>query len=923
MTQNGSKGWRNRIIQTKLSAQIADKRLLPREHLYQGFLKPMTPLSLMIIVAAAGSGKSTVMAHVHQQLAESGTRTSWLTLDAEDNEPSVFATYLISTLQRSTPGIGEREAELLRGNMARDMRGIFASIIGELSEIAEPTALFLDDFHHISHPAIIEFIDRLAASHPSSLKLVIASREQPPLSLSKRRLDGSLVELGQNALRFSHAEAFELLNTANALDLSSSEIAEINATTEGWATGLQLAALALTRSRGSPRDLIHGFSGKDRDLAAYLVERVLRLQPEATKKFLLRTAPLTRMSPELCREVSGHPQSGEMMALLERSSMFIIPLDREGRWFRYHHLFADFLVALLKRDEPGAFEAICAKAADWCERNGHLTEAIQYLLQAGSFSEAARLIATHAPRVAQHYGDHQTVLSWMRSLPPAFAQEHPVIALIHAWSLAFSRGTDQSIALVEEAETLLRPRQSVAKLDGRTKEQLLWTAEVTKAIAKVCGDRLDFSAAAVRATRAALPDEEPFLIASISNCLAYSYLTDLMFDKAQQAATDAYLYGCKAEAVYATVWADFLAGCIAAEQGRLCAAEELAKRAKTGAQSHIDQETYFGALAALVDAEVNVQRCHFGRVADSLHVTSGFTNLFGPLEPLLRAYRNEARMRAFAGDLQRARKTLQDGREIAIATDQPRLFVALATEETGLQITAGDLDGAIETVIRTNLNSREHPLLKGDQRRNWREPIKILEARIAVAEGRVEHALSILTPLTMALTAEGRGNRLCLVRGVRALAFWRAGRRADAARELDKALSAAAPEGLAYPLVSVGAGLIPILDEILANRSQAASVGQLSLDFENRLRRLLTGETAAPAPEGAVSLGALDTLENLTSREIEILRHVGAGHDNRQLAKILLVSEPTVKWHLHNIYSKFGVRNRTAAVAKAKAMALI
>lgn len=922
MTENSDRTWKNRIIQTKLNAQIADRRLLRREHLYQGLLTPQTPLSLMIIIAAAGSGKSTIMAHVHQHFRDSGARMSWLTLDAEDNEPSVFATYLISTLQRALPGFGEREAELLRGNLARDIRDLLAAVLSEMSEISAPTALFLDDFHHITHPVITDFIDRLIANHPPSLKLVIASRSQLHLSLSKRRLDGSLLELGQQELRFSHTEAFELLNNAHALDLSSSEIAELNTTTEGWATGLQLAALALSRGRGSPRDLIHGFSGKDRDLAAYLVERVMRLQPEATKKFLLRTAPLTRMSPELCREVSGHPQSGEMMALLDRSSMFIIPLDREGRWFRYHHLFADFLVAMLKRDHAGLFEEICAKAAAWCERNGHLTEAIQYFLQAGSYSEAARLIATHAPRVAQHFGDHQTVLAWMRHLPPAFAERHPVIALIHAWSLAFSRGTDQAIAIVEKTEALLRSRNAPIELDGCSREHLLFTADVTKAIAKVCGDRPDFAAASTRASRAALPDEEAFLIASISNCLAYSYLTDLVLDKARQAAADAYLYGSKAEAVYATVWADFLAGCTAAEQGRLCTAEELANRAKASARSHADQETYFGALAALVDAEVNVQRCHFSRVADSLHVTSGFTNIFGPLEPLLRAYRNEARMRSFGGDLVRARKILQDGRDNAMATDQPRLFIALATEEATLQLAAGDLDGTIETMIRTNLNSREHPLLKGDQRRNWREPIKILEARIAIAEGRIEHALSILTPLTMTLTAEGRGNRLCAVRAARALAFWKAGRKADAARELDKALTAAAPEGLVYPLVNAGPGLTPILDDILENRSQAAAVGQINLDFELRLRRLLTGE-AAPAPDGAAPSQAQNATDNLTSREIEILRHVGAGHDNRQLAKILLVSEPTVKWHLHNIYSKFGVRNRTAAVAKAKAMALI
>lgn len=915
---------RERLIATKLHAPEADARALPRTDLIGEFADHKSPVSLMSIVAAAGSGKSTLISQIAAKLSSQNCRIAFVSLDADDDDPSVFATYFITAMNAITQPFAEREMALLQSGVLRDHEALFRSLLSEITTINRDCAIILDDVQHITNDTIIGFLNALIAHAPPKLRLVFASRTDLHFDLARRRVAGTLNEITQDDLNFTSEEAEKFLGQLHDIELPSADLDRLVATTEGWPTGLQLAAIALRRHRGSATELIDSFSGRDKDLTAYLVESVLKSQPDSTRKFLLRTAPLARMNAELCKAVSGHPKSADMLSHLQRNNLFIIPLDRTGEWFRYHHLFAEFLAAELKRTEPDRYQKICHTAIKWCEDNGQITEAIQYALQAEDYAKAADLIADRAPLVAQYYGDHHTILDWMRRLPEKWRRSKPDIVLGHAWSRAFSR--DTAIALDLSADVLSEIDKDGGKiwaLDDEDREYYSRMARTIQCIAHVCEDHISLGQSEALAMRQDLPETEPFMISSVSNTMSYAQLASQDLERAARTSADAYTYGHRAGSVYATVWADFLHALTNTEMGRLSTAQEHADRARRNAHAEGGYDFLVG-MAGLTNAEIATQRCQFDQTEEHLRHGKRFSSLFGPVEPLAIALRNEARLEAWTRGIEAARKVLHHGQDIALSTRQPRLYVMLAIEEMVLQLFAGDQQGAYETVRRADLSNKDHAMVTADTKKPMREALRVVEARLLIADDRPGDAVPILSTLISAANSDRRGLQTLTLQTLKAVGLWQSGRDIEAARELDRALTVAAQENHAWPIVSAGKPVLAILDAIHERRSDTdlgASFDQ-KVVFERRLKALLKGEN----PDDAVLSDSEDDeglLEPLTDREVEILKLVGSGLANRQLADALLISEPTVKWHLHNIYSKIGVRNRTAAVARARDLELI
>ncbi|WP_428310010.1 LuxR C-terminal-related transcriptional regulator [Hydrocarboniphaga sp.] len=902
-----------------------DERLVSRRALFTRLTGNGRHGAVLGITAAAGSGKSTLMAQLYQLLEEGGTRTCWLSLDEDDDGAAAFAIYFLSALSAGDVPMAQQELASLRASPVRDFDSLFDALVQRLSTLRTDTAIFLDDFQHIRDARVLRFLNKLIAHLPRTLRLVIGSRSSLPLDLARLRVADELVEIDQDDLNFDRQQAVDFLKRYHELELTPVDLDTLLATTEGWPTGLQLAALALRRHRGPARELINSFSGHDKDLTSYLVESVLRTQPEGVRKFLLRTAPLRRMSAELCQATSGHPNSAEMLIHLERSHLFVIPLDRNGQWYRYHHLFAEFLQDEIRRSDPAAYQAVCDAAVQWCERNGQTTEAIQYALDGSRYDKASDLIADHGPRVSQHHGDHYTVLDWMRRLPEQYHGRRPEIALSHAWSRAFSRDTGRAMQLAEQVLLKLRDEAGGGwnLSDAERQRMRLW-ARVVQAVGQACADEIDECLERSTELRARLPESEPFLIASICNCLSYCRLVRREFDRSAAEAADAYAHGHRAGAVFATAMADFLHGLASVESGRLRDAQQCAQRTEESARAAGPSQVYVAGLSGLISAEIAIQRCDFAKARGSVAIGRAFAAIFGPVEPLVVAMRTEARVLAADGQLDAARQVLMQGQDTALSIGQSRLYLSLAIEEATLQLIAGDIAGAQATAQRAGLRERlQSPRASGVDR--WlRDSLSLLEARLALAEGHAAPAVRRLTSLQQARNAEEHGGLPLAIRAVRALALWQCERHADAARELDRALSAAAPESHAYPLASAGIGLLPVLDAIAGRRTQLGIGGEMEarLKLHDRLCSVLRGdEPEAPsARAGAVESGVT---EALTPREIELLRLVQTGLANRQLADTLLVSEGTVKWHLHNIYSKIGVRSRTAAAARARDLRLI
>src|SRR5215208_7474784 len=440
---------RPELLWTKLVAPAPRAGLVPRAGL-QSLLQSSLQAKLCLVGAPAGSGKTTLLAQWGQ--AAGGGRVAWVSLDERDNDPTRFWSYLVATLRTVEPGVGTVAQGALGGPSVELERVVVPSLVNDLATVSGPLVLVLDDYHLITnaicHQTLGWFLDQL----PIDVHVVLSTRLDPPLSLARMRAQGQLAELRVGELQFTDEEAAELLNDSMGLHLAAEDVARLAERTEGWAAGLVLAGLSL-RGRPDPSGFIAAFSGDDRHVSDYLVAEVLDRQPEELREFLLRTSVLERLSGPLCDAVLDTQGSAALLRELERSSLFVVPLDDRRQWYRYHQLFADLLRLQLGSREPGLVPLLHRRAAAWHQAAGEVDEAIGHASAAGDLAEAGTLIARHW---ASHWlgGQRATVARWLQGLPQEAITADPPVAFVAAWIGGFGGASKQQtedwLAAVED-----------------------------------------------------------------------------------------------------------------------------------------------------------------------------------------------------------------------------------------------------------------------------------------------------------------------------------------------------------------------------------------------------------------------------------------------------------------------------------------
>src|SRR5215203_1078169 len=429
---------RPELLWTKLVAPAPRAGLLPRAGL-QSLLQSSLQAKLCLVAAPAGSGKTTLLAQ--WRTVAGGGRVAWVSLEAADNDPTRFWSYLVAALRTVEPKVGTIALEGLRGPSVELERVVVPSLVNDLSAVSGPLVLVLDDYHVVTdatcHQTLGWFLDQL----PAEVHVVLSTRLDPPLPLARMRASGELTELRAAELHFTDEETAALLNGSMGLHLAAEDVARLAERTEGWAAGLVLAGLSL-RGRPDPSGFIAAFSGDDRHVSDYLVAEVLDRQPEELREFLLRTSVLERLSGPLCDAMLDTEGSAARLRQLERSSLFVVPLDDRRQWYRYHQLFADLLHLQLGAREPGLVPVLHRRAAAWHQAAGQIDEAIGHAGAAGDLAEAGTLIARHW---ASHWlgGQRATVARWLEGLPDAAILADPPVALIAAWSRGFGGGSKQ------------------------------------------------------------------------------------------------------------------------------------------------------------------------------------------------------------------------------------------------------------------------------------------------------------------------------------------------------------------------------------------------------------------------------------------------------------------------------------------------
>ncbi|MDR0343134.1 MAG: hypothetical protein LBI49_08420, partial [Nocardiopsaceae bacterium] len=439
---------RNVLLATKLHLPRPQPGFVPRRRL-AGALDEGLARRLVLVCAPAGFGKTAMLA---DWAGRGKLRVAWLSLDAGDNDPARFWRHVVAALDQACPGIAERAGPLLGTSAPASFEGLVTALVNELAahSAGDGVLLVLDDYHLIDAPPVHTPLMFLAEHLPPSLCLVLASRSDPPLPLARLRASGRLTELRANDLRFTTAEAAALLRVAIGADLPEPALAALAARTEGWAAGLQLAALSL-RGRADVTGFVAAFGGSHRYVLDYLAQEVLDRQAEELRGFLLETSVLERLCGALCDAVTGRADGQAMLEQVERSGLFLVPLDEVRGWWRYHQLFADLLRARLLAERPGQVAALHRAAAAWCEEHGLADDAVRHALGAGDRDWAARLIEEHSD-ASIVTGENTTIQRWLAALPAELARSRPRLCLAQTWMARLAGDVEAAEVALDAAE---------------------------------------------------------------------------------------------------------------------------------------------------------------------------------------------------------------------------------------------------------------------------------------------------------------------------------------------------------------------------------------------------------------------------------------------------------------------------------------
>jgi LuxR family maltose regulon positive regulatory protein len=923
------------LLATKLHLPRAHQNLVPRprlaERLDAGLNYPLT-----LISAPAGSGKTSVLS---AWIPHSERCITWLSLDEGDNDPTRFWLYVIAALQRLRPDLGKQAHALLQaqGPQPQPIESVLTVLLNEIAAFLENSsthstssggaaeqaplqagfALVLDDYHVIDAPAIHAGITFLLDHLPSQMHLIIASRTDPPLPLARLRAGNLLAELRLEDLRFTSEEVDLFLNRVMGLQLAVDDVAALATRIEGWVVGLQLAALSLQgRDEEAKRRFVSSFTGSQRYILDYLVEEVLQRQPEGTQEFLLQTSILTRLTGPLCDAVTGRVDGQALLEELERANLFLIPLDEERGWYRYHQLFAEVLRLRLQQTHPDLVAELHRKAATWCASHGLIDNAVRHALAAGDAAWTARLIEQHVEEILRR-GEGETLRRWVAVVPQEVVRDRPRLILAQAIA-AFNAGRlEAAEPLLDDAErALTTPSEPYEPSIGRQASMLanlpVAIALLRAALVGLRGDA-ERTTELVRWTLTQLTEDEQVPRFSGRWNLALADWMCGRLAEAERAFTDIVAAGRAAGEPHLTLSAGSALGRVQRAQGRLGAALHTYQEGIEFAARIGSAAVPTTAMAHVGMAEVFYQRNQLEQALH--HATAGIPlgrQLISTLSPAI-GLATLAWIRQAFGDPAGAQEAIDEAYQVMPAQGIAALHNPVPAERARLLLAQGNVRGAVDWADARGLGEADEPSYP-------REREYLVLARVLLAKNVPDRALGLLERLGAAAEAQARIESVIEVRLLAALALDALGEHARAQAALVEALALARPEGYVRVFVDEGAPMAALMRQVTGEQRSYAE--QLLAAYPEGLEaRDLRLADAVPA--SSLKPQASTLVEPLSERELEVLRVLATGLSNRAIAQKLYLSVATVKVHLKHIYGKLAVNSRMQAVARARELNLL
>ncbi|UCC86561.1 MAG: tetratricopeptide repeat protein [Anaerolineales bacterium] len=899
------------LLQTKLYIPPLRPNLVLRPHLIQR-LNTGLHGKLTLISAPAGSGKTTLASEWASKLQmkpDPPVRAGWLSLDELDNETRRFFSHLVAALQQVDADIGRTARAAVETPERLSPVTLATTLINDIVALPHKIILVLDDYHVIQEHEIQEALRFVVDHQPQNLHLVITSRVDPDLPLSRLRARGQLTEIRSADLRFNETEILEFLKTAmpTAAKLSSEDVHVLAERTEGWIAGIQLATLSMPY-QADISSFIQSLSGGSQYILDYLTDEVLRDWPRDIEEFLLQTSILDRLAAPLCDAVTGRHDSQRNLEALREANLLLIALDGEQRWYRYHHLFADALKVRLLRGAPEQVPELHRRASDWYLDNGFVVEAIHHTLAGEAFERAAELIEQFAQQLLFNvlaYVHVPTLLRWLDALPKALFRERPWLSASRGWALA---NTAQSEADLKEIEACLytgrqalddTSQDPVHQADD-TLQGVLTALEAHLALAR--GDT-SYASELVRTALELISEDHHQLRAGLFNVLGTAYWLSGQVLKASQAYEQSVR---AAELCRQTFFRVSGLSCIAEmykERGRLHQAAEHFSQAIQIATDEGWQSLPIAGELLVSLAEVLRE---WNRLEEALeYVQRGIKigTMAGPSYRLLIiAHIVLARIRYAKGEQPGALAAIQEAESYAQQYELMGLKLWASAVQARLQLLGGELAAATRWVHDAALDPH-------DQAASRRFPGEYATlARCLIAQAQYTQALELLRMLRSDAEALGRMGRVIEALGLQAIALHLQGDSQSAQASLRAALELAEPEGFVRVFADEGQAMRALLRQ--AARDDPHN------HYILRLLQAMPDDLASPDPNQLL-------LEPLSERELEVLGLIAAGLKNREIAGELVVTLGTVKAHINNIYGKLGVSTRVQAIERASALGIL
>ena len=932
------------LLGTKLRAPPPRRQLVPRERLVDLLrTDPATMPRLVLVSAPAGFGKTTLLTQWLSQWLTPGRaedpthrrtpparRVGWLSLDAADAELRTFLSHLMAALKAFGPEVGAEALALMDTERALPVEDIVASLVNDLDALEGATVVALDDYHVIDAPEVHGAVALLLDHLPPQVTLAMTTRADPPLPLSRLRARGQLLEIRAADLRFTAEEADAFLNHVMGLRLAAAQVTALEARTEGWAAGLQLAALSArghtTAGTGDPASggiaaFVEAFSGSHRFVLDYLLEEVLATQPDPVRNFLLDTSVLEQLTGPLCDALTGERDGQQMLDTLERSNLFLIPLDDQRRWFRYHHLFADALRARLHSVHPDRESGLHRAASTWHASQGMWADAIGHAMASGDVEHAADLVELALPQARKDRHDRQ-LRAWLHGLPDDVLRRRPLLATQTGAARLSEGDLDGAVAWLDDADRALDaspttgarspgwPAGASGALEAELRALPAQTAVYRAVLAQARGDIVGTRLHARRALDLAGPVDH------VARSGGAGYL-----------GLAAWAAGDLAEAVEAfgeTVRSLRAAGNVADELG-----------------STVVLATLWWARGQPVEARRLYEQALARAHAHPGPVLSSTGDLHVGLADALREH----------GDLDAAAQHLQTARDLGDRASFPENRHRWYTTMAGLLVAHGDLDGAAAMLEQAQplylpgylpdvrpiaaMEARVHirqgrlddaAAWAGEHRASTGDPTSYLAefnrltlARLLIAQHRdqacptrVEEAITLLDRIVFAAETAGRGGSVVEGLVVRALANQAIDHYDEALADLGRALTQAVPAGYRRLLLDEGPEMHALLRTLSRRPDHASSSAAAAL-----LRMADAGTSQArvsPTPAGR---------EPLSEREVEVLRLLATDVSGPEIAERLFMSVNTFRTHTRHIFTKLDVNTRRAAVARAGELDLL